>query len=455
MKRFCLLVLSLVIVGTSAVPANAHRLAVRKAKTSTKRLGNAAAKRISKLAGTEVIGRTKVSSRCRAPHASDRHRHVILCTWFLHVQYIATDTNGRLIDGMPINHLTCLADVRSRVGRKPKQNNKTTRCRVRGQPTPRVNHRTPAPDGLRFALPGYDLDKIARDVSRLPAARHRLSVRQALKQRERNALTHSVPRGVRYHLPGSKRLTVRDQRRAYLAAEGAGRVATAIRGNAPKLDTVAHTSMFGNYDGQVAFDAEQQGILNTIDAIYQVEINTLGGAYGYDGTVNIGYIPQGSIFSNLCATDVMSINMFYCPADDSVTLETGLSQYMFTQFGDGAFAGFVAHEFGHGAQRWLGWDDQGALYYELYREGLADCFAGAWYWSAYYDGYLDYGGYNGAIDSSEYVAGLNHLNDLAGGTTVLDSHGDNNWRDSWINYGWNNGFQGCGVLANNWNHNIT
>jgi hypothetical protein len=339
MRRSCLLLLTLALLGTSAVPAEAHRLSVKSAKTSTERLGNAAAERISNLAGSEVIGRTKVGSKCRAPHASSRHRHVVICTWFLHVQYIVTDMNGNPIDGMPINHLTCLSDVTSRLGRKARQNNKTTRCRVRGQPTPRVNHRKPAKVGLQYDLPGYDLEKLERDISRQPAVRVRLSFRRALAQRKRNALTRSVPQGVRIHLPGSRRLSVQDRRRAYLAAEGAGRVATAIRGYPPKHRPVAHASLFGYYDGTVTFDAEYQSILGLVASLYQVEINALGGAYGYDGIVDVGFVAEGSVYSNDCRSDIMEANMFYCGLDDSVTLGTGLSQFFFTNFGDGGFAG--------------------------------------------------------------------------------------------------------------------
>ena len=45
----------------------------------------------------------------------------------------------------------------------------------------------------------------------------------------------------------------------------------------------------------------------------------------------------------------------------------------------------LAHEYGHGAMSWLGFAGRGNFRNQIYREGFADCMAGAWlYWMSYY-----------------------------------------------------------------------
>ena len=110
---------------------------------------------------------------------------------------------------------------------------------------------------------------------------------------------------------------------------------------------------------------------------------------------------------------------------------------VFDQFGDAAFASVMAHEYGHGAMSWLGFTGKGNFRYQIYREGFADCMAGAWlYWMSYYR-YTDNIGVGDRSELYNLMFNLGSSN----AQTTRDNHGDAAWRTSLSTYGFNNGFQ--------------
>ena len=112
---------------------------------------------------------------------------------------------------------------------------------------------------------------------------------------------------------------------------------------------------------------------------------------------------------------------------------------IFNNFGDGAFASVMAHEYGHGAMSWLGFTGKGSFRYQIYREGFADCMAGAWlYWMSYYR-YTDNIGVGDRNELHNLMFNLGSSN----ASTTLNNHGDAAWRTSLSTYGFNNGFNGC------------
>ena len=148
-------------------------------------------------------------------------------------------------------------------------------------------------------------------------------------------------------------------------------------------------------------------------------------------------------------------NAFYCSSDPYVdlrgTTEDGLIilpvtalQRMWTgevlgrtskQAGDFAAAIIVAHEYGHSVQ------DELAIQWEKYypgevleftgsnKEAIADCFAGVWMNTAYYDGTLEPG------DFEEGVAALNAV----GATQPGSSHPTSTQREAALKLGYNSG----------------
>ena len=44
----------------------------------------------------------------------------------------------------------------------------------------------------------------------------------------------------------------------------------------------------------------------------------------------------------------------YCPGPNAVGWSTDFGHLFFDNYGDAAFAAYMAHEYGHGAQQWFG-----------------------------------------------------------------------------------------------------
>jgi hypothetical protein len=115
------------------------------------------------------------------------------------------------------------------------------------------------------------------------------------------------------------------------------------------------------------------------------------------------------------------------------------SQDIFDRYGDAGFAAVMAHEYGHGAMSWLGFAGRGSFNHQIFREGFADCMAGAWlYWMSA-NRHTDNVGRGDRQELYDLMYGLGSSNSQ----TLYTNHGDAGWRTALSTYGWNTGFNGC------------
>lgn len=167
-----------------------------------------------------------------------------------------------------------------------------------------------------------------------------------------------------------------------------------------------------------------------VNYIYARNIPTIGGTYRAPAVYEL---PAGSYFG--CSGGFSAAA--YCPATNIVAIEAAFMQPVFTRFGDSAVATAIAHEFGHGAERWLGFSNRGKFRYTLYGEGFADCMAGGFMASMYNLGRLDNLGRGDGQEMLDLMALV------ANATTTLDNHGNVAWRQALARYGWTYGMAGC------------
>ncbi len=171
-------------------------------------------------------------------------------------------------------------------------------------------------------------------------------------------------------------------------------------------------------------------LVQWINYTYATVIPKLGGTFRAPAVYEV---PHGGSTPNGCGA---AYNGIYCGAVNTIGFSALYAQNAFDTIGDSAFAGLMAHEFGHGAQQWLGLNG-GLMRYTHYSEGFADCMAGGWLAQMYNSGYVDSVGRG---DWREYLDVLTHLSDA---TTTLDNHGRPEWRHAAASYGWNYGMRGC------------
>ena len=117
-------------------------------------------------------------------------------------------------------------------------------------------------------------------------------------------------------------------------------------------------------------------------------------------------------------------NGFYCSTDNTVYLDYEYMQDFMGpggryNLGDYAVGGFMAHEFGHGVEAWLGWQVGGSFRTEY----AADCLAGMYTRWAYS---------TGRLTGSDYWEFDSWLRSTPKSTT----HGDPNTRAAWYRYGY-------------------
>ena len=132
-------------------------------------------------------------------------------------------------------------------------------------------------------------------------------------------------------------------------------------------------------------------------------------------------------FSTQCgATAQNRNNGFYCSFDNTVYLDYEYMQDFMGpggryNLGDYAVGGFLAHEFGHGVQAWLGWS------LATFRaEYAADCLAGI---------YTRFGYAAGRLTGGDYWEFHNWLLTTPWSVT----HGDPVMRTRWYRYGYDTG----------------
>jgi predicted metalloprotease len=133
----------------------------------------------------------------------------------------------------------------------------------------------------------------------------------------------------------------------------------------------------------------------------------------------IPYSPTGAVTDDEpidtgCGTADSSTGPFYCPPDETIYWPTDTviprSGKPLAEYGDFAVAVAAAHEVGHHVQNELGILEAEAAgqldTLSLQTELQADCFAGVWGYSAYYEGLVESG------DMDEAMSLIPDLGDL-------------------------------------------
>jgi hypothetical protein len=117
----------------------------------------------------------------------------------------------------------------------------------------------------------------------------------------------------------------------------------------------------------------------------------------------------------------------YCGTNDYIVISTGMATQLWQASGDFAVAMVVAHEYAHNLQEELGLRAAGLATrsYELH----ADCWAGVWANSAYYQGILA----AGDIEEAVHAAGM------AGDAGGTEDHGTAAQRQTAFLTGYNSG----------------
>jgi hypothetical protein len=199
----------------------------------------------------------------------------------------------------------------------------------------------------------------------------------------------------------------------------------------------ARASLFGS---EGAFDAKRMKIIGHITYYFSSLVPKAGGTYRAPQIYE--FVDSRSNLPNCIGG--MS-NGAYCPTSNTIGWLRSWALGLWTRSGDNAWATPMAHEFGHGAQRWLGFGERGQFGHTLYREGFADCMAGAWYQWMHSASFADTLGRGDGNEFFDFFKGGSNT------TLSLDNHGDFNWRYGAATYGWNTGFNGC----RNWGQTIS
>jgi hypothetical protein len=253
------------------------------------------------------------------------------------------------------------------------------------------------------------------------------SIAKPLPPAKVEKLQKRIARGAR--IPNGPRLATTkglDKVRApRIAAPGPSAASELLASNgSPALSA---GKLFG-FEGTYA--TKRTPLIQWINYTYSRVIPNLGGTFRAPDVYEVahgGYTPNG------CGS---AYNGIYCGGVNTIGFSSLYAQNSFNNIGDSAFAGLLAHEFGHGAQQWLGLNG-GDMRYTHYSEGFADCMAGGWLAQMYNWGYVDSVGRG---DWREYLDVLTALSDT---TTTMYNHGRPEWRHAAATYGWNYGMRGC------------
>lgn len=167
-----------------------------------------------------------------------------------------------------------------------------------------------------------------------------------------------------------------------------------------------------------------------VNYVYADNIPALGGTYR--APTYYGEVPDGTATG--CSGGPLRRNAMYCSTNNAIMFTRSYLRPAYNRYGDGAFAGVLAHEWGHGAQYWLGYGNRGQFQWTIYSEGFADCMSGGFMARMFNDGNLDAG------DLQELLRWRGRM-----GITSNDphTHGSDRWRQDAVMYGYNNGMRGC------------
>ncbi|WP_082600068.1 neutral zinc metallopeptidase [Nocardioides sp. Soil777] len=152
----------------------------------------------------------------------------------------------------------------------------------------------------------------------------------------------------------------------------------------------------------------QENVYQNVANYWQANYN----AWGYGTTTGYHYFPSvGEAIYDACTQSyaVDDTSVYFCPVSDYIIFPqqaavniwngayaTLLGGTASAQPGDFAVAFTMAHEFGHNIT-WELWPNAGQVFSKYQTEGFADCLAGTWAYSAYYQGILEGGDIEEAI----------------------------------------------------------
>ncbi len=178
-----------------------------------------------------------------------------------------------------------------------------------------------------------------------------------------------------------------------------------------------------------------ENVYQNVASFWQTNYNN----WGYGTTTGYHYFPApGEVIYQACndgQTFADDTAAYYCGANDYIIFSQqaavdiwngAYSQNPSALPGDFAVAFVMAHEFGHNVTFEM-WPNAREVFSKYQTEGLADCFAGTWAYSAYYQGILEAG------DIEEAVALLASF----GYSTSGYPNGDE--RGQFFMYGYNTG----------------
>jgi hypothetical protein len=202
-------------------------------------------------------------------------------------------------------------------------------------------------------------------------------------------------------------------------------------------DRPAESELFG---AKGTYDGSKDILAQWVNYIYADAIPALGGTYS--PPVYYGEVPDGSATG---CRGTITRNAVYCPTNNAIMYTRSFMRGVFNRYGDAAFTAILAHEWGHGAQQWLGFGNYGKFRYTIYSEGFADCMSGGFMARMYNDGHLDG---IGRGDLPEYLA---YRAQSGSPTNDLNGHGTGKWRTDLVRYGWTNGMSGCAQ----WGYQLT
>ena len=185
---------------------------------------------------------------------------------------------------------------------------------------------------------------------------------------------------------------------------------------------------------QGTYAQKRWNLIQWINYTYSRAVPEMGGRFS---TPSVYEVAHGGRTPTGCGA---VYNAMYCPAVNTIGFSASYGQAAFTNIGDSAFAGLLAHEYGHGVQQWMQLRG-GLMNSTQYSEAFADCMAGGWLATMYNWGYMDNVGRG---DWREYLDVLTNLSDA---TTTAYNHGRPEWRHQSAVRGWNYGMQGCVAWA--------
>ena len=175
---------------------------------------------------------------------------------------------------------------------------------------------------------------------------------------------------------------------------------------------------------------------------------------GYQETRTVTF--EGSINTG-CGQATSAVGPFYCPADQTVYLDTGFFDAMLPQLGavggDAAEAYVIAHEYGHHVQNLTGVLGQvqqagqqtGPTSPQTRLELQADCYAGVWFRYAASDpdgpiSEVTQDDLNRAADAAESVGDGRIQQSQTGQVNPEEwTHGSSQQRNKWLARGFNTG----------------